>query len=224
MRGTLLTNIGDVKFSIAWINNLEATVDPTANDDSSEGYSVGSQWVNGTGGRAFVCVDATEGAAVWNETGAGPAGTVEAPAGKSVVLQPGAGAVPGVVRAAGVLARSQGAPAAKTVSGVLTAADLLAGIVTINQGAGATSAQQLPTGTALQAALPADFAIGESFDVSFINTSTVDAEDATVTVNTDITIVGSADLPAHSGPTLSSSGIFRIRKTADHVFVAYRIS
>jgi hypothetical protein len=224
MRGTVLTNIGDVKFSIAWFNNLEAVTDPTVNDDLTQGYSVGSQWVNIADSRAFVCVDVTDGAAVWNETGAGPAGTLEAPAGESVELIPGSGSVPGVVQSKGVLARSQGAPAAKTVSGTLTAADLLAGIVTINQGAGATSAQQLPTGTAIQDALPSDFGIGQSIDVSFINISTVDAEDASVTVNTDVTIVGSPDLPAHSGPTLASSGIFRIRKTADHVFVAYRIS
>lgn len=224
MRGTLLTNIGDTTFNIAFLNNLQATADPAASNDSSQGYEVGSTWVNVSAGRAFVCVDASEGAAVWNETGAGPAGTVEAPEGESVALIPGAGSVPGVVRAEGVLARKQGAPAAKTVSGVLAAADLLAGIITVNQGAGAASEQQLPTGTALQAALPADFAVNDSFDFSVINVSTVDNEDASVTANTDFTIVGSADIPAHSAATLASSATFRVRKTADHVFVAYRIN
>jgi len=147
--------------------------------------------------------------------------------GGSVVLTGGAKAgsgIDGVIFNKSRLVRKQGAPTAKTVSATLTAAELLAGIVTINQGAGATSAQQLPTGTAIQNALPTAFTTDDAFDVHFINISTVDAEDASVTVNTDVTIVGSPDLPAHSGITLPSSGTFRFRKTADHVFVAYRIS
>ena len=54
----------------AWIrnqplNNLTATVDPTVNDDSADGYSVGSYWYNQNDEEAFKCLDATVGAAVW---------------------------------------------------------------------------------------------------------------------------------------------------------------
>lgn len=125
--------------------------------------------------------------------------------------------------ATGQVGTNQGAPASVTVSGTLTAAQLLTGIITINQGAGAVSAQQLPTGTALQTALPADFAVNDSFDVSVINISVVDAEDASITINTDMTLVGSMDFPAHSGITIPSSGILRFRKTADHAFSVYRV-
>lgn len=118
----------------------------------------------------------------------------------------------------------QGAPTAKTVSVLLTGAEIVTGIITVNQGAGASSALQLPTGTNIQAALPTGFAIGEAFDFSVINTSTVDAEDATITVNTDVTIVGSADIVAHSDANKPSSARYRLRKTADHVFVCYRIA
>jgi hypothetical protein len=147
--------------------------------------------------------------------------------GGSVVLTGGAKAgsgIAGVIFAESKLCKVQGTPTAKTVSATLTAAELLAGIVTINQAAAGASAQQLPTGTAIQNALPTAFSVDDSFDVHFINTSTVDAEDATVTVNTDVTIVGSPDLPAHSGITIPSSGTFRFRKTGNHVFVAYRIN
>lgn len=157
----------------------------------------------------------------------GGAATAGNGSGGSVVLTGGAKngtGIAGGVRVESILVRAQAAPTAKTVSATLTGPELLAGIVTINQGAGATSAQQLPTGTAIQNVLPADFAVGDSFDVSVMNISTVDAEDATVTTNTDLTLVGNMDFPAHSGITIPSQGMLRFRKTADHVFSVYRIA
>ena len=44
-------------------NNFEAIALPTANDDSGDGYSKGSIWVYNE--EAYICVDATEGAALW---------------------------------------------------------------------------------------------------------------------------------------------------------------
>lgn len=57
-------------------SNLGATVAPTATDDSSGGYAVGSRWVNTSAmpRRTWLCVDATVGAAVWLELGAGGEG------------------------------------------------------------------------------------------------------------------------------------------------------
>jgi hypothetical protein len=49
------------------LNNFAATVAPTANDDSGDGYSVGSLWIDVTGGKAYICEDATLTAAVWIE-------------------------------------------------------------------------------------------------------------------------------------------------------------
>lgn len=49
-------------------NNLNATADPTATDDSSAGYQVLSKWVNTTSKEIFVCLDATAGAAEWGKT------------------------------------------------------------------------------------------------------------------------------------------------------------
>ncbi|BCH11942.1 hypothetical protein MesoLj131c_62000 [Mesorhizobium sp. 131-3-5] len=185
------SNVGDIPADLAFKNNFAAVSDPAVTDDANEGYQVGSAWVNTASDTAWICVDATVGAAIWTPTGA--------------------------------IGNTQGAPAAVTVSGTLTAAQLLAGIITINQGGAAPSAQQLPTGTALQAALPADFQVNDSFDVSVINTSIVDAEDATITTNAGMTLVGSMDFPAHSGPTIPSSGILRFRSTAPNTFSVYRV-
>jgi hypothetical protein len=57
-------------------SNLSASTDPGINDDSSAGYSVGSDWINTTGDKSFVCVDASVGAAVWKETSAGAGGGI----------------------------------------------------------------------------------------------------------------------------------------------------
>ena len=46
-------------------DNLAASVDPTATDDASAGYEVGSLWINTTDDRVFRCVDDTTGSAVW---------------------------------------------------------------------------------------------------------------------------------------------------------------
>nr|DAQ81601.1 MAG TPA: tail fiber protein [Caudoviricetes sp.] len=47
------------------LNKLNGTAAPTVNDDSGDGYSVGSKWYDLTGDEAYVCLDATAGAAVW---------------------------------------------------------------------------------------------------------------------------------------------------------------
>lgn len=78
--GVLLNDLGDLiragctvtgGTASAIVNNLTATTNPTANEDTGDGYSVGSVWVNITQKRAYVCVDATLTAAVWALTGTG---------------------------------------------------------------------------------------------------------------------------------------------------------
>jgi hypothetical protein len=46
---------------------VDSNVDPTITNDSSQGYSAGSTWINILLRRQFVCVNATIGAAVWKE-------------------------------------------------------------------------------------------------------------------------------------------------------------
>lgn len=46
-------------------NNISATTAPVVGDDSADGYSIGSHWYDVTADEAYVCLDATVGAAVW---------------------------------------------------------------------------------------------------------------------------------------------------------------
>jgi hypothetical protein len=46
-------------------NNLLATTDPDASNDSIQGYSVGSNWINNSARRAWTCLSTTPGAAIW---------------------------------------------------------------------------------------------------------------------------------------------------------------
>jgi hypothetical protein len=51
------------------LNKYDSTSAPTINNDNTtpQGYSVGSQWFNTTNNKAYMCLDATIGAAVWKE-------------------------------------------------------------------------------------------------------------------------------------------------------------
>lgn len=56
---------------------LDATSAPGVTNDTDEGYIAGSIWVDVTADKAYVCLDNTDGAAVWTETtGASGSGTV----------------------------------------------------------------------------------------------------------------------------------------------------
>ena len=58
---------------------LDATSAPTSGDDTGDGYSVGSRWIDVTNDKEYVCLDASSAAAVWTETtGAGGGGSVTA--------------------------------------------------------------------------------------------------------------------------------------------------
>ena len=96
---------------------------------------------------------------------------------------------------------------------LLTAADILSGIVTATPTTGRNV--QLPTGSNMD--LGTEFAIGDSIDWSLI---TLAAFALTITVNTTMTIVGAA---ATAGTT-GAAARFRTRKTAADTFVTYRLA
>ena len=138
----------------------------------------------------------------------------------TVIIQAGASGANYAVGVAPVITddgnwQLQGAPAdiADGGSMIATAANVLTGIVTSTL----TQARnlQLPTGANLD--LATEWAIGESFDCTFI---TLGAFILTITVNTGVTIVGAAVTAATAGSTAR----FRLRKTAADTFIAYRIS
>lgn len=69
------TNAGSLKQraadNLSWIvlEKVDATGAPTADNDTTEGYIRGSRWYGPTLAGVYTCVDETNGAAVWRETG-----------------------------------------------------------------------------------------------------------------------------------------------------------
>lgn len=55
-------------------SNLAASVAPTANEDSADGYDIGSRWIDTVAAKVYEAVDVTEGAAVWKDLTASGAG------------------------------------------------------------------------------------------------------------------------------------------------------
>lgn len=104
----------------------------------------------------------------------------------------------------------QGAPVAVDVTGAVSAAAILGGIVTSTTAAAV--AGTIPTGTVMDAA--ANLQIGDSFDWSVIATG---ANAFTVTAAAGHTIVGNAVVAT------VTSGHFRTRKTAAATYVTYRM-
>lgn len=51
--------------AIVWSGKTTA---PTANDDSGDGIKVGDRWLDETNNQEYVCVDATLGGAIWQQT------------------------------------------------------------------------------------------------------------------------------------------------------------
>lgn len=146
--------------------------------------------------------------------------------GGAVILAGGAKTgtgVAGMIIERSVKLVAQGAQTAKTVSATLTAAEVLAGIITVNQAGGATSSLTLPLATAMDTAIP-DAAADDAFDFSLINTSTVAAEDADILTNTGWTLVGSMAVQSNAAITDKSAGRFRARKTAAGAWTLYRLA
>jgi hypothetical protein len=106
---------------------------------------------------------------------------------------------------------TQPTPGVLNATGALTAALILAGIVTSTTGAAV--AATLDTGTVMDAALT--MAIGDSFDWSVINTG---ANTFTVTAAAGHTIVGVAAVAT------VTSARFITTKTAANTFITYRVS
>jgi hypothetical protein len=124
---------------------------------------------------------------------------------------------------AGLRVSQQPAPAAKTVTTTLTAAELMGGLITANQGGGAAASYTLPLASDLAAALGAGFAINNSFDFTLTNISTVAAEDVTILTNTGWTLVGSMVVASNDAATSISTGTFRVRRTGAATFTLYRL-
>jgi len=75
---TFIMPNGDVEFAKT---KLDATAAPTVDDDITLYYEPGSVWVDQTNNKGYLCVDNTDGAAIWREmAGATGTGDVNGPA------------------------------------------------------------------------------------------------------------------------------------------------
>lgn len=108
------------------------------------------------------------------------------------------------------------APQTATSTATLTTAQVINGWLVASPGTSAAT-YTLPTGADLDAAVP-NATVGSTFDLSIINTGTSSGT-VTLAVSTGVTDGGNAVVAV----PVTSSALFRFRKTADNTFVAYRI-
>jgi hypothetical protein len=120
--------------------------------------------------------------------------------------------VTGDTMTTGVVYKNQPAQAVETAAATLTIAELEGGII---QYTGAAATLTLPTGTLIEGGVPATFPVDMSFDFSVINTGS-----GTVTLGTaaGLTLVGAMTT------AITTSTMFRVRKTATNTYTVYRIS
>jgi hypothetical protein len=57
------------------VSNFEGGTDPTVTNDVTEGWDVGSRWINTTNGKIWYCVDVSTGAALWKDVSTPGAGS-----------------------------------------------------------------------------------------------------------------------------------------------------
>lgn len=83
-------NTFDVVGATGGIDKLDATAAPAVTNDISEGYGIGSKWVDTTGDDVYMCTDATDGAAVWvqlnNTAGGGDVSLTGTPANNQLAI------------------------------------------------------------------------------------------------------------------------------------------
>lgn len=80
------------------LHKINGTTAPTTGDDAADGYSVGSVWVDTTNDKAYVCVDSTTSAAVWQQvSGTGTGGITQLTS--DVTAGPGSGSVAATIAA-----------------------------------------------------------------------------------------------------------------------------
>lgn len=145
----------------------------------------------------------------------------------TILFHPKVAADPKQNTLAGQLVRSMPtAPVTKTTTVALTAAEVLSGILLCNQAGGAAATYTMPTGTLLQAQINAtmpNFVVGDTFELSFVNVSTVAAEDVTIAGGVGTTAAGNMTIPSNAAVGDAAYATFRFRKTGDNAFTFYRI-
>jgi len=128
------------------------------------------------------------------------------------------------LKGTGGVVRYQGAEATSADdTSVVTAANVLTGIVKCTPGAARIKATDTAANFVSGLSLGAD---GDSFDFSFLNLSTTDGRIVTLTAGTGITLVGNPIIAARDDANNAISvgvGHFRVRRTGATAVTIYRI-
>ena len=111
---------------------------------------------------------------------------------------------------------AMGAPQTATATATLTAAQIVNQMLVANPSTSAAT-YTLPTGVLIDAAVP-NAIVGSTFDLSIVNTGTSSGT-VTLAVSTGVTDGGNALVAT----AITSSALFRFRKTGDGTYVVYRL-
>jgi phage tail protein X len=109
------------------------------------------------------------------------------------------------------------APQTATATATLTAAQIVNQMLVANPGTSAAT-YTLPLGTAIDTAVP-NATLGSTFDLSIVNIGTSSGA-VTLAVNTGVTDGGNA----LTAVAVTTSQMFRFRKTGDGTYVVYRLA
>ena len=109
------------------------------------------------------------------------------------------------------------APQTATATATLTAAQVVGGMLLANPSTSAAT-YTLPTAAQIDAAVP-NATVGSTFDLSIINIGTSSGT-VTLSMGTGITDGGNAAVAI----AITSSAVFRFRKTAEGAYTVYKIA
>jgi N-methylhydantoinase B/oxoprolinase/acetone carboxylase alpha subunit len=109
------------------------------------------------------------------------------------------------------------APQTATATATLTAAQIVNQMLVANPGSSSAATYTLPTGALIDAAVP-NAIVGSTFDLSIVNIGTSSGT-VTLAVSTGVTDGGNALVAV----AVTTSQLFRFRKTGDGTYVVYRL-
>ena len=109
------------------------------------------------------------------------------------------------------------APQTATATATLTAAQVVGGMLLANPSTSAAT-YTLPTAALIDAAVP-NATVGSTFDLSIVNIGTSSGT-VTLSMGTGITDGGNAAVAV----AITSSALFRFRKTAEGAYTVYKIA
>jgi hypothetical protein len=114
----------------------------------------------------------------------------------------------------------QAAPLSAAATATLTAAQVTAGILLVGSGATAAQTYTLPSATLIDAILTSA-KVGSTFDLFVVNLGTSSGTGAlAMGTGTGFTDGGNATVAL----AITSSALFRFRKTADNAYTVYKIA